>query len=45
MMVVVIRGNNDDQFTISRYAKNSNWVKLKVGQTSPMTIRAAWGMV
>ena len=28
--------------TISRSAKNSNWVKLKVGQTSPMTVRVAW---
>jgi len=28
-------------YTISRSAKNSNWVELKVGQRSPMTMRAA----
>jgi len=32
-------------YTISQSAKNSNWVRLKVGQTSPTTIHVAWWMV
>jgi len=31
-------------YTISRSAKNSNWVNLNVNQTSPMTVHAAWQM-
>jgi len=30
------------QYAKSRSAKNSNWVRLKVGQTSPTTLCLVW---